>query len=174
MKRIFLILALVAPSISFSDSKAVLDSVENAIRSDSTIGTYNLQLKYFQGLVFLDGEVGSEMAKTKAGELASSVKGVEDIRNELKVNPSLRGNEVTPRAMPRYADDSSLTSTLRRTLSQEGALVGDATVDVSNGVATFRGTANNFKEIDRMLSIALMVDGIRSVKNEMTINGHNY
>lgn len=174
MKRLFLLFAIVSASVSFADSRTILDSVEKTIKSDPSIGTYTLELKYFQGLVYLNGEVSSEAAKARMGELAANSKGVEGIRNELRVNPNFRGNEVTPRAMPKIRNDQSLASELRNMLSQEGALVGDATVSVSDGVAVFQGTANNFKEIDRMLSIALMVDGIRSVRNEMTINGHNY
>jgi len=57
---------------------------------------------------------------------------------------------------------------------QAGLNTSGLEVTTSSGIVTLRGSRPNFREIDRLLSIALMVEGVREVKSEMTINGKEY
>lgn len=149
-----------------------LENVEKALASDPQIGPYKIEARYHSGLVTLKGEVSSEEAMYQALKTARAAKGVTGLRNRLQINPSLASSQLMAR--PRIYDDKTVATNLMRKIESEMEPSRDFMIYVYGGEATFRGTAKNHKEIDKILSIALMTDGVTGIKNEMTIKGKPY
>jgi hypothetical protein len=66
--------------------------------------------------------------------------------------------------------DMDLASRVRAAITSEPALrTVTVSVDASNGVITLNGTADTHANSDRAARVALDVDGVRSVKNDLIV-----
>lgn len=66
-------------------------AVEKALaENESTAGLQSLHVSARAGVVFLDGEVGSEGQREAALALAKKVEGVRLVRDRVQVNPGAR------------------------------------------------------------------------------------
>ena len=169
---IFLSVALLIGGPAFATSKSVLDNVEQAIANDPAIGNFKIEAGYNNGLVTLKGEVASEAAMYRTLEVARKAHGVQGLRNRLVINPALAPRQMMAR--PKLIDDRTLATNLMRSLERDMKLPADFAIYVYGGGATFKGTADNHRQIDRILSTALMTRGVTSIKNDMTIGGKPY
>ena len=117
-------------------------------------------------------------AKNMAEETARKVDGVTNVKNNLSVVNSMRNKmpmDNSVMARPRLQNDEAIKENLLRALKNEGALQNaQVSLDVNQGVALFSGNANTFQEVDRILAIALNMDGIRDVQSSMTVQGSKY
>jgi len=133
-----------------------------------------METSYFKGTVILKGEVASAAAATLAEEIALKINGVSRVRNQLVVNPQLQPQSEI-RAMPKFIDDQTIASQLSQAIVAENIFNGGIPeITVSNGHVTLAGDANDFRQIDKALSVALMIEGVTAVSNQMTINGAAY
>lgn len=74
---------------------------------------------------------------------------------------------------PQHGDDSALTSKVQDALKNDALLKNlDIDVKVDNGVATLTGDAKDVRYQGRAAKVASSVQGITSVKNNLTINGN--
>jgi osmotically-inducible protein OsmY len=176
MKRVFVSLFFaiaLSGSVAFAATPhTTLDNVEEALSNDPQIGPYKIEARYHSGLVTLKGEVVSEQAMYQALKTARAAKGVTGLRNRLSINPALASSQMMAR--PRLLDDKTIATNLMTRIESAMSPSRDFMIYVYGGEATFRGTAANHREIDRILSIALMTDGVTGIKNEMTVNGKAY
>jgi len=67
------------------DDSMLTASVEAKLMSDSTTKGYQINVGTQKGVVQLTGFVDSTTMKARAGELARSVDGVKDVRNDLEI-----------------------------------------------------------------------------------------
>ena len=67
------------------DDGMVTASVKAKLIEDTTTKAYQINVETQQGVVQLTGFVESTAAKTRAGELARSVDGVAEVRNDLEI-----------------------------------------------------------------------------------------
>ncbi len=72
----------------YIDNAALTAKVKKALVSDEIVKARDVQVETFRGVVQLSGFVDSEMQKTRAGEVARSVAGVRDVKNNLIVKPA--------------------------------------------------------------------------------------
>jgi hypothetical protein len=75
---------------------AIAVSVNSALRADPALRNFNIQVEVEGGVVTLWGEVNNRANQEKALSLAKQVEGVKEVRNELKINPNLSGESLTP------------------------------------------------------------------------------
>lgn len=69
----------------YLDDSVITTKVKAAIFDEATLKTMQINVKTFKGTVQLSGFVDSAQSVTKAGEVASSVKGVISVKNDLIV-----------------------------------------------------------------------------------------
>lgn len=69
----------------YVDDSTITTKVKAAIFGESSLKTMQINVKTFKGIVQLSGFVNSEQSVTKAGEVARSVNGVVDVKNDLVV-----------------------------------------------------------------------------------------
>ena len=68
-------------------------------------------------------------------------------------------------------DDAAITTTIKAKLVADDELKAiDINVDTSGGVVTLTGAAPSTTAVERATTIAKSVDGVASVKNELTVN----
>jgi osmotically-inducible protein OsmY len=172
LKSLFILLILLIPNLSFAAwPKDLLRDVEKSIQATPGIGTYSIKAWCKRDVITLDGEVGSAEAADRVVAAVRNTPGVRKVRNKLTINSALDSN---PLARPKFLDDRTVATNLMRTLESQMDLPSDFIIYVYGGRATFRGTARSHTEIDRILSNALMVEGVTGVANEMTIRGRDY
>jgi osmotically-inducible protein OsmY len=69
----------------YVDDTAITTKVKAEIFNEASLKTMQINVKTFKGVVQLSGFVDSEHSVTKAGEVARSVNGVVDVKNDLVV-----------------------------------------------------------------------------------------
>ena len=120
------------------------------------------------GIVTLRGEANSTAQKNLTTEYVKDVKGVKDVVNEMTVLP--KGAKKPGRTTGEKIDDSSITALVKLTLLNHVSTSALKTsVTTKNGVVTLSGKAKNRAESNLATKIAKDVNGVKSVKNRMTI-----
>jgi len=120
------------------------------------------------GFVTLRGEAESEAQKALATEYVKGLDGVAGVRNEMTVAAGQRRRrEIRVRI-----DDASLTAQIKMALLFNKATSAVHTkVRTENGVATLTGSARSKAERDLVTRIVRNLEGIRKVRNQMTVEG---
>ena len=170
---IFFILYMFCFSIPvFADYRQVLKQIESKVESEYGVGKYSIDMEYFRGDIILKGTVSSKEVKDKIGEIALSVPKVVSIRNLLAIDPSFADKT---KMISQQRTDDMIEAELAKYLSDDRDVhISNFSIDIDNGIATLRGDAPSFKEVDKVLSIALMTDGVRDIINRLTVEGHDY
>jgi len=150
----------VRPGASFSDQQLEQD-IQNAILRNPYVDRFEIAVRVENGIAFLSGTVDSYFEKSKADDIASSVRGVVAVRNNLDVD------EMGPLAYEPYVDDDYIYGydwfeySPGRTFKPDKEIKEDirselwwspfvdsedVTVDVEDGVATLTGSVDSWSE----------------------------
>jgi osmotically-inducible protein OsmY len=71
----------------YVDSSVISSKVRAAIVKDPQLSIFDIDVTTFRNVVQLSGFVNSQTAKERAGEVARSVDGVAEVKNNLVVKP---------------------------------------------------------------------------------------
>ena len=69
----------------YVDDSVITTKVKSLLAADDFLKSFEISVETFKGIVQLSGFVDSQKAIDKAGEIASSVKGVKSVKNDLSV-----------------------------------------------------------------------------------------
>jgi osmotically-inducible protein OsmY len=69
----------------YIDDAAITSKVKAAILDEPSLKVFQINVKTYQGVVQLSGFVDSAQSVNKAGEVAGSVAGVKEVKNDLVV-----------------------------------------------------------------------------------------
>ena len=69
----------------YFDDSVITTKVKSLLAVDDFLKSFQISVETYKGTVQLSGFVGSQKAVDKAGEVASSVKGVKSVKNDLIV-----------------------------------------------------------------------------------------
>lgn len=148
--RVLLLLATVAlisstsPGCKSKPKDAdVKSSVETALRANPE--TNGLMVDVAEGVVTLSGDAKDEAAKAKAAELATAVKGVKSVQNNISVAPPPPPVEIT-------ADDP-LTSAVKDATKDFPTV----TASVKDGVISVSGELKS----DAWKKLKIALDGLK-------------
>ncbi len=95
--RCFVVLMLIATFVAcastpkqestgeYVDDSVITTKVKSLLAEDAFLKSFDISVKTFKGIVELSGFVDSQKTVDKAGEIASSVKGVKSVKNNLIV-----------------------------------------------------------------------------------------
>jgi osmotically-inducible protein OsmY len=117
------------------------------------------------GIVTLQGEATSKAQKVLTTEYAKDVEGVKGVKNEMTVSVA-----KTSSTLGQNIDDASITAQVKMMLlyhSSTSAL--NTSVTTKKGVVTLGGKAKNAAEKDLAAKLVNDVNGVKSVKNLLTI-----
>jgi len=111
-------------------------------------------------VVTLTGTVADEPRKVLAEETVASLRGVKSVVNKLQIKAEY----------PAENTDGWIAGRVKAVLFFHRSVSGVNTeVSVSGGVATLRGEAQNQAQRELTTEYAKDVDGVKDVKNEMTV-----
>lgn len=69
----------------YVDDSAITAKVKAAIAQESALAAFQIGVETYKGVVQLSGFVDTAQNKSKAGEMAASVKGVRSVKNDIVV-----------------------------------------------------------------------------------------
>jgi osmotically-inducible protein OsmY len=125
------------------------------------VGDVNINTRFAR--VMLTGTVDNEQAAADAVALAWKAKGVEEVINELVVDPS--ANIIST------AGDSLVKRNIEaRLLITKDVWVINYSIDVQNGVAYIIGRVKDQGELDRVMSICRTTKGVKRVVSHLQVN----
>jgi osmotically-inducible protein OsmY len=118
------------------------------------------------GIVTLQGEATSQAQKDLTTEYAKDVEGIKDVKNEMTIAKTSKKTQ----AVGGNIDDASITALVKMTLLYHRSTSAlNTSVTTNKGVVTLSGKASNAAEKDLATKFAKDVNGVKSVKNQMTI-----
>jgi osmotically-inducible protein OsmY len=117
------------------------------------------------GIVTLRGQAASQAEKDLTTEYAKGVEGVKEVKNEMTIGGARKAATVG-----QTVDDASITAQVKMALMYHRSTSAlNTSVTTSEGVVTLGGKAKNLAEKDLATSVVHDVNGVKSVKNLMTI-----
>jgi osmotically-inducible protein OsmY len=151
----------------------------------TTTYTLNRQLNPFDiktdvndGVATLNGTVESDVERDLAEELARSVEGIHNVKNELTIDSAVTASQTgqtadsAERSFSRKVEDASLTARIKSQLlsnKNTGGLAID--VDTRNGKVTLSGRVDSDAEGELAEQIAHNTSGVRDVDNQLSVGG---
>lgn len=154
-------LALTCTPLRASDQD---DKIEGAAKDLYVFKTYlkgdDVKIKSKDGVVTLTGTVSDEPRKRLAEETVASLRGVKSVNNNLEI----KGER------PAENSDAWIAARVKTVLYFHRSVSGlDTDVSVKDGNVTLRGEAANQAQKELTTEYAKDVDGVKDVKNEMTV-----
>jgi hyperosmotically inducible protein len=122
------------------------------------------------GIVTLQGEATSQAQKDLTTEYAKDVDGVKGVNNQMTVGKTVGKTAKKTQTAGDKIDDASITAQVKMTLLYHRSTSAlNTSVTTKRGVVTLTGKAKNAAEKDLATKYANDVNGVKSVKNLMTI-----
>ena len=119
------------------------------------------------GVVTLKGEASSAAQKELTTEYAKDIEGVKELKNEMTIAST---PELTERTAGEKMDDASITAQVKTALITHRSTSSMKTKVVTRlGEVTLTGIANNAAEKSLVTKLVADIQGVSSVKNEMTV-----
>jgi len=167
------------PGVKSVDNKLEVKGTPPAKNSDAWISTKVKTMLLFHrnvsamtevnttnGIVTLQGKATSQAQKDLTTEYAKDVEGVKDVKNEMTIAKTSKKTQTVSRKV----DDASITALVKMTLLYHRSTSAlNTSVATNNGVVTLSGKASNAAELNLATKFANDVNGVKSVKNQMTI-----
>jgi osmotically-inducible protein OsmY len=155
-----------APPTANSDAW-LRDKVKVTLLFHRSVSASTTEVDVKDGIVTLRGDAASQAQKELTTEYAKDVEGVKGVNNEMTVTNTLKKK----RTVGEKIDDASITAQVKMTLLYHRSTSAINTkVETNSGVVTLYGKASNVAELDLATKLANDVNGVKGVKNLMTIN----
>ena len=144
----------------------LMTKVKTTLLFHRSVSGSTTEVNVKDGIVTLRGDAASQAQKDLTTEYAKDVDGVKDVKNEMMVSgPSKKTPTVGEKI-----DDASITAQVKMTLLYHRSTSAlNTSVTTKNGVVTLSGKAKNAAEKDLATKLVNDVNGVKSVKNRMTI-----
>ncbi len=148
------------------DDAVILGSVKSKLVSDPRTDAHEINVDVNRGVVQLNGFVDSPEEKSRATIVATEVKGVTQVQNNLQLN---QGKE----SAGEHLDDAMLTAKVKAALIESpDTKAHQISVETSSGVVQLSGFVNNEQARAAATTVAMSVAGVKSVSNEIAIKSY--
>jgi len=155
-----------APPTANSDAW-LRDKVKVTLLFHRSVSAGTTEVDVKDGIVTLRGDAASQAQKELTTEYARDVEGVKDVNNEMTVSKT---SKETPRTTGEKIDDASITAQVKMALLLHRSTSAlNTRVATKHGVVPLSGKARNAAEKDLVSKLVNDVKGVKSVKNQMTI-----
>ena len=143
------------------------------LMADSELSGWRTGIDVNDGIATISGEVDNERLKKKATELAETVAGLRQIRNDLRVMTSATERSVEDGqggGEKARIGDAEISRKLQERYATEPQMRGASVrVDVKKGIATLEGEVRSEEQKQMAERIARQTDGVREVKNRLAV-----
>jgi len=145
----------------------LITKVKTTLLFHRSVSASATEVNVKDGIVTLRGDAVSQAQKELTTQYAKDVDGVKDVKNEMVVVS--KPSKKTPTVGDKI-DDASITGLAKMTLLYHRSTSAlNTSVTTKNGVVTLTGKAKNAAEKDLATKYVNDVNGVKSVKNQMTI-----
>jgi hyperosmotically inducible periplasmic protein len=149
--------------------------VKTTLLFHRNVNAIKTEVSVKDAIVTLRGDAASEAQKELTTEYAKDVEGVKDVNNEMTVSGASAKKHETEKkheTVGEKIDDASITAQVKMTLLYHRSTSAVSTkVKTRNGAVTVSGNARNTAEKDLVTKLASDVNGVKTVKNRMTVTG---
>jgi len=123
-----------------------------------------------QGTVMLHGSVPDQNLKQQAEQIARSVSGARNVRNELTIMGQAQRTAMGTMGQPQQmtASDSRLADQIKQQISQQ-LPSANINVMVSQGTVMLHGSVQDQSQKQQAEQIAKSVSGLQTVQNDLTV-----
>ena len=145
------------------DDTVVTTKVKSALLADPEVKSFDLKVETRKGEVQLSGFVENQAQIDRAIATTRAVEGVTGVENAitLKTGNATVGNKV---------DDGITTAKVKTALLQDPAVKSfDIAVATRKGEVQLSGFVDNQTQIDQAMTIAVKVEGVTRVENQLSI-----
>ncbi|MCW0938509.1 molecular chaperone OsmY [Pantoea sp. RG18] len=148
----------------YMDDSGITAKAKAALVDDDAIKSTDISVKTHSGVVTLSGFVTSQDQAEKAVAVVQKIEGVKSVSDKLHV----RDNKAS--SMKGYAGDTATTSEIKAKLLADDIVPSrNVKVETTDGVVQLSGQVANQAQSDRAESIAKAIEGVKSVKNDLTV-----
>jgi osmotically-inducible protein OsmY len=150
---------------------AIEDDVDFNLDTDAVTEGFNLDVRVKKGIVTLTGKVNSWYQWSHAYDVASRVRGVTSVIDNIDVSGAYSTNGSN------WNRDANLVKSIKSRLRSDWTtwwVADKINVTVRSGVATLDGDVNTWKEREEAADRTLQTSGVSEVDNRLTIKGIAY
>ncbi len=135
----------------------VTEAIEDEFQHYPEVPSHLIDVKTIDGIVELNGTINNILAKEKAEEIASAIKGVEGVIDHLKV--------ICP-----YVPDNELRNQIKEMFYYDPVVNSyEITVKADSGHVILSGVVNSWNEMELAEDIAQSVSGVKSIENRIKV-----
>jgi osmotically-inducible protein OsmY len=145
----------VSPSFRKTDAE-IAEAVVFALRWNTTIPDEKIKIRVEDGVVSLDGEVEWNYQRSAAENAIEKLTGVRRINNYIKINPSVKPNNVKQKITAAFVRNATIDS-------------GKITVETDGGKVILSGTVRSFAEREDAEKAAWSAPGVTSVVDNLVM-----
>jgi hyperosmotically inducible protein len=145
------------------DDSTLTAKVKAELIGDPITKAGQINVETYRGVVQLGGFVDNAQQKDQATKVASSVTGVKEVRNDLRVS--------TPQATAgQVIDDGTVTASVKAKLIDDSTTKAyQINVETQKGVVQLTGFVDSTASKTRAGELARSVNGVAEVKNDLEI-----
>ncbi|WP_337011740.1 molecular chaperone OsmY [Pantoea sp. AS142] len=148
----------------YMDDSGITAKAKAALVDDDAIKSTDISVKTHQGVVTLSGFVTSQDQAEKAVAVVQKIEGVKSVSDKLHVRDSKSSS------VKGYAGDAATTSEIKAKLLADDLVPSrNVKVETTDGVVQLSGHVATQAQSDRAESIAKAIEGVKSVKNDLTV-----
>jgi len=148
----------------YMDDSGITAKAKAALVDDDAIKSTDISVKTHSGVVTLSGFVTSQDQAEKAVAVVQKIEGVKSVSDKLHVRDSKASS------MKGYAGDTATTSEIKAKLLADDIVPSrNVKVETTDGVVQLSGHVATQAQSDRAESIAKAIEGVKSVKNDLTV-----
>lgn len=143
------------------DDVAISSRIKLEMIGESRVKARLIEVHTVDGVVYLNGYAESAAEKNLAGEIAGSVAGVREVRNQL---------EIGSRTVGEALNDQLIAARIKANLIMDEEIKAlNIEVDVFKGVAVLTGMVADLEQKRKAAAIAAQSKGVRTVRDFMTV-----
>lgn len=150
----------------FIDDAWINAQVKHVLMKDKQAPGLQINVDTMNGVVTLRGRLDSRAEADWAVRLASSIKGVKSIDDQLQVPQATEG--VAGRPASPLDSDSAIGKKVKAALTANSEMT-KVDVDMHNGVVTLQGEVTEIDHAAKAAEIALATEGVKSVNNQLAV-----
>jgi hyperosmotically inducible protein len=165
-------------SIENSDAW-IRDKVKVTLLFHRSVNASTTEVDVKDGIVTLRGDANSQEQKELTTEYAQDIEGVKDVKNEMILTKTAILNDYPElktattkktRTIGEKIDDASITAQVKMALLfHRSTSALNTKVETNRSVVTLYGKASNAAELNRATNLAKDINGVKGVKNRMTV-----
>ncbi|NUM54352.1 MAG: BON domain-containing protein [Candidatus Hydrogenedentes bacterium] len=149
---------------------AITARIETLFAVNEHLSPFNINTTTNNGVVTLTGTVSDDVQKQLATDLAKTVDGVTDVKNELTVVGTVV-SQRPPKTWRQRIDDASLKAAIRSNLLWNRELKGlNIGVECDGGSVTIFGVVGNEFAKQSIEKIVMDTRGVNAVTNNITVH----